>query len=65
MVRSGTPLMVVGSLAELSLVSISPVVETDAVLVTLKGAFEATLTSNVKDEFAPAPSTVLRVQVTT
>src|SRR3989304_2004232 len=44
MVRSGNWLIVVGSLAELLVVFVSPPPDTVAVLVTLEGALEATFT---------------------
>src|SRR5262245_50175357 len=55
-------MIVVGSLAELLLVSTSPPPETRAVLVTDAGALGATFTVIVIVELAPAASGSLRVQ---
>src|SRR5262245_23850586 len=63
MVRSGTTMIVVGSLAELLLESTSPPPETMAVLVTDAGALGATFTVIVIGGYpAPGASGSLRVQ---
>jgi hypothetical protein len=65
MVRSGTPLMVVGSEAESLLVFVSPPPDTVTVLVTLAGALLATLTASViAGKLPAAATTVVLVQVT-
>jgi hypothetical protein len=64
MVRSGTPLTVVGSEAESLLVFVSPPPDTVTVLVTLAGALLATLTASVIAGKLPAATTVELVQVT-
>ena len=59
----GSALIVVGSLAELLPVFVSPPPETDTLFVTLAGAVGETSTVSVIAEFAPTPSAVLRMQV--
>ena len=63
-VRSGSCVTVVGSVALLLLELVSPPPDTETELVTLEAAFPATSTVNVIAEDPDAAMTLLEVQVT-